>query len=78
MVGVLIRYNRRTGDRIVRVFDGPTGYQDAVNDPGFRRDRGRTGTDWEVAVIGSDSLESVKHTHSRYFSGRDLTAQYAV
>ncbi|KFI53742.1 hypothetical protein [Bifidobacterium biavatii] len=75
MVGVLIRYNRRNGDRVVKVFDGPNGYLDASRDRGFLRDMGKIGTDWEVAVIGSDSLETVKRTHSRYFSGHDRTRE---
>ena len=36
---------------------------------------GKPKGDWEIAVIGSDSLESVMHTHSRYFSGKDRTQE---
>ncbi|NMM93982.1 hypothetical protein [Bifidobacterium oedipodis] len=77
MVGMFIRYNRRTGDRVVKVYDGPNGYLEAVNDPGYVRDMGKSGTDWEVAVIGSDSMEAIKRTHSRYFTGRDRTRELA-
>ena len=75
MVGVLIRYNRKNGDRIVHVFDGPHGYLDAIHDPAYLRDMGKPKGDWEIAVIGSDSLESVMHTHSMYFSGKDRTQE---
>ncbi|KFI92211.1 hypothetical protein BISA_0607 [Bifidobacterium saguini DSM 23967] len=78
MVGVIIRYNRKTGDRCVKVYDGPNGYLDAGNDPAYLRDSAKVGTDWEVALIGSDSLASVMHTHSRYFSGKDRTKELAA
>ncbi|KAA8827184.1 hypothetical protein [Bifidobacterium myosotis] len=75
MVGVMIRYNRANGDRCVRVFDGPDGYRNAIRDPAYLRDMGRPKGDWELVVIGSDSLDTVMHTHSRYFSGRDRTKE---
>lgn len=41
MVGMVIRYNRKTGDRIVREYPGPNGYANAVSDPDFRKDMGK-------------------------------------
>jgi hypothetical protein len=75
MVGVMIRYNRKTGDRIVREFLGENGYKDAVRSKAFLRDASMLSpkNDWETVVIGADSLATVEHTHSRYFSGRDIT-----
>ncbi|MBT1162946.1 hypothetical protein [Bifidobacterium sp. SO1] len=75
MVGVLIRYNRRNGDRFVKVFDKA---DDAMNDKGFRKYMGKPDPIWETAIIMSDSLESVKHTHSRYFSGVDRTQELSA
>lgn len=72
MMGILIRYNRRTGDRVVKVFPNP---DDAVRDRGFRRDVGRCDPVWETVILLADSLETVEHTHSRYFSGEDRTRE---
>lgn len=38
---------------------------------------GRPGEDWEVVSLDSDSLETVKETHSRYFTGKQVTAMSA-
>ncbi|OZG69594.1 hypothetical protein [Bifidobacterium eulemuris] len=51
MVGALIRCNRRDGDRVVKVYGGPEGYCDVCNDPGFKRDMGKIGTDWEIVAL---------------------------
>lgn len=77
MAGVIIRYNRRTGDRVVKVYEGKHGYLDAFKDKAYRRDMTSADDDWEVALIGADSLETVKRTHSRYFSGKDRTEEWA-
>ena len=77
MVGMVIRYNRKTGDRIVREYPGPNGYANAVYDPDFRKDMGKHLGDWELAVIGSDSFDAIRTTHSRYFTGRDVTPVHA-
>lgn len=74
MMGVLIHYNRRNGDRIVKVFPNA---MNALQDNGFRNHMGGLDPIWETAIIMSDSLESVKHTHSRYFSGTDRTRELA-
>lgn len=76
MVGAIIRYNRLTGDRVVRVYEGPDGYRQAVRDKQFLSHvatDGNTGP-WELVVLGSDSMDTLKLTHSRYFSGHDITA----
>lgn len=72
MVGMIIRYNRKTGDRIVREYPGSEGYLDAVNDFEFRMNIGKHQGDWELAVIGSDSFDSIRTTHSRYFTGHEI------
>ncbi|WP_163231436.1 hypothetical protein [Bifidobacterium aerophilum] len=46
---------------------------DAVNDPDFRKDMGKHLGDWELAVIGSQSFDAIRVTHSRYFTGKDVT-----
>lgn len=79
MVGIMIRYNRRTGDRIVREYLGENGYKDAVRNRLFLRNASISSSadDLETVVIGADSLATVKRTHSRYFSGRDITSAVA-
>jgi len=78
MVGVVIHYNRRNGDRVVKVYDGSDGYLRAGRDPGYRKWMGKINTDWETVIIGSDSLSTVEHTHSRYFAGHDRTKELAA
>ena len=68
MAGFLVIYNRKTRDWSVQTFEGPDGHKDAL----LRRlelERDRTNSDVEIASLNSDSLETVKRTHSRYFEG---------
>ena len=74
MEGILIKYNRKNGDRIVHEFKGASGSMDAMKTKLFADSISSPEDDWEVVVIGSDSLSTVKRTHSRYFSGNDITA----
>lgn len=77
MVGLIVRYNRLSGDRVLKLYEGPNGYIEASRDKAYIRDMKRIGGDWEVALIGSDSLDTIKRTHSRYFSGVDKTKEMA-
>jgi hypothetical protein len=73
MEGILIKYNRKNGERIVHEYKGPDGYSDAMNAKLFSDSIANPQDGWEVVVIGSDSLSTVERTHSRYFSGLDIT-----
>jgi hypothetical protein len=71
MPGFLVEYNRRTGDWKVTEFPGPDGHRDAL----LRRlelDKARTDKSWEYVSLSSDSLKTIKKTHSRYFHGRQV------
>jgi hypothetical protein len=68
MAGFLVIYNRKSREWSVEEFDGPDGHKAAL----LRRlelEHDRTDPDVEIASLNSDSLETVKKTHSRYFEG---------
>lgn len=73
MAAFLIEYNRRTSDWSVTQFLSDTGHRDAIK-LRFERERVRTDPDIEIVSLVSDSLETIKKTHSRYFTGRELVA----
>ncbi|MFD4111634.1 hypothetical protein ACFWWU_36585 [Streptomyces sp. NPDC058650] len=71
MPGFVIEYNRRNGDHRVTAFPGAEGHRDAL----MRRlelENERVDSNWEIASLNSDSLETVMKTHARYFEGREL------
>ena len=68
MVGFLIEYNRRTRVRRVTEFATP---REAMEHR-LQLETTRTDDDVEIAALASKSLETLKQTHSRYFSGADL------
>ena len=71
MPGYLVIYNRKSRDWSVQEFEGPDGHKLAL----LRRlelERDRTDEDVEIASLNSESLGTVKKTHSRYFEGREL------
>jgi len=71
MPGYLIEYNRVSRDWRVTSFTGPEGHREAL----VRRleiEQTRSSEDWEIVSLNSDSLETVKKTHARYFEGREL------
>lgn len=70
MPGFVIEYNRRTGEWRADQFAAP---QDALTER-LRREVLRTDPDIEIASLNSDSLETVKHTHSRYFQGNEFVS----
>lgn len=71
MPGFVIEYNRRSRDYRVTTFEGEGGHRDAFEKrlelEALREDR-----DVEIVSLTSDSLETVKKTHSRYFAGQEF------
>jgi len=68
--GFVIEFNRRTRERRVHQFDAP---QDAMRYR-LQLEVERTDADVEIAALTSRSLETLQRTHSRYFTGKELTA----
>lgn len=73
MAGYVIKYNRITGERIVKEFAGPQGHREALM-LRLKMEKERESRDWEIVSLNSNSLETVQKTHSRYFTGELLTA----
>jgi hypothetical protein len=69
MPGYVIEYNRRTHTRRVTEFATP---REAM-EYRLKLEEQRTDTDIEIAALSSKSLDTLEQTHSRYFSGRELT-----
>jgi hypothetical protein len=76
MPGYVIEYNRITGDRTVLEFPGPSGHREALL-ARLRIEKERPSEDWEIVSLNSDSLETVKKTHSRYFTGKQVAQMSA-
>lgn len=70
MPGYVIEYNRRTHARRLTEFATP---HEAME---YRLglEAQRTDTDVEIAAVASRSLDMLKQTHSRYFTGEELAA----
>lgn len=66
MPGFVIQYNRRTRANTVTSFTAPDGHREAFKER-LRLERENQDPDVEIVSLGSDSLETVKKTHSRYF-----------
>ena len=62
---LLVVYHPKTGSLDVTQYDE---FRDACADC-LRLERERTDPEIEIVVIRSDSLESLKLSHSRYFMG---------
>ena len=73
MPGFVIEYNRRSRDYRVTTFEGEQGHRDAF-DLRLRLEADRQDSNVEIVSLTSDSLDTVKKTHSRYFVGRELLA----
>ncbi|RWZ79853.1 hypothetical protein [Glutamicibacter sp. HZAU] len=73
MAGFVIQYHRFSGDRIVKEFDGPEGSREALLER-LKLETERPNSDWEIVSLNSDSLETIKKTHSRYFSGHTVSS----
>ncbi|RAM37347.1 hypothetical protein [Arthrobacter globiformis] len=68
MPGFVIEYNRITGDHLVTEYSGADGHRAAL----LRRlelEKIRPSAEWEIVSLNSDSLDTVRKTHSRYFTG---------
>jgi hypothetical protein len=70
MPSYVIEYNRRTHTRRVTEF---TSAREAIEHR-LKLEGERIDHDIEIAALGSKSLETLKQTHSRYFSGEELPA----
>ena len=70
MTGFLIEYHRPSGDWSLRSFLGENGYRCAMEDS-FVLERARSSEDFEVAALASDSIETLRATHSRHFRGTE-------
>lgn len=76
MRSFLVVYNRRTGAHDVREF--PVGHGREAIRARFEEERKHRGdSDIEVVVLGSQSLEELKKTHSRYFCSARQIAESA-
>lgn len=73
MAGFLIEYNRRTSEWSVTEFPYESGHRDALL-LRLEREKLRTDPDVEIVSLASDSLATVRTTHSRYFVGRELVS----
>lgn len=73
MTAFVIEYNRKTADRTVTQFRGAEGRRAAMRRR-LELEKARTDSDVEIVSLVSDSIESLRRTHSRYFQGRDLAA----
>jgi len=62
--GYVISYHRKSGASEVKSFEGPNGHREAFAE---RLRIEKSNHDPDLEIVG-DSLESVKRTHSRYFS----------
>lgn len=71
MPSFVIEFNRRTRDRRVTEFNGPTAPRDAMSRR-LELERARDEADVEIVALTSRSLASLKKTHARYFTGREL------
>ena len=73
MPGFLILYRRHSGERQVLSYDGPDGRQRALLERLRLEADGRfKDSDIEIAAVSSDSIETVKATHARYFNGDEI------
>lgn len=70
MPGFLIEFNRRTRERRVREFVDHTEAMQLR----LQLEAARNDNDVEIAALISPSLETLRRTHSRYFTGKELTA----
>ena len=73
MSGFVIQYNRRTGASEVTSFTEPGGHREALQ-LRLRLEAERQDDDIEIVSIVSDSLDTVRRTHSRYFLREQIGA----
>ncbi len=65
----LVEFNRRTGQRRVRAFSSAR----EATLCRLQLERERVNTDIEICALSTDSLEALQTTHSRYFSGEEMS-----
>ncbi|MGV0081490.1 hypothetical protein ACRUZW_16275 [Mycobacterium colombiense] len=70
MPGYVIEYNRRTHARCVTEF--PTGSE--AMEHRLKLEAERTDKDIEIVALVSKSVDTLKQTHQRYFTGEVLAA----
>lgn len=63
MTSFVIEYHRLSGELSVTPFSNPR----EASEERFRRNQNRASSDIEVVTVTTDSLESLKRSHSRYF-----------
>ena len=70
MPGYVIVFNRQTRERRV------TEFEDSREAMRYRLELegSRTDSNLEIAALVSKSIATLERTHSRYFTGRELTA----
>jgi hypothetical protein len=68
MAGFVIQYNRRTKESEVTEFLEPNGHREAMRRR-LELERERHDPEIEIVSLASDSLQTVRRTHSRYFEG---------
>lgn len=68
MAGFVIEYNRKSGVHRVHTFPGANGHREALRCR-LQLEKVRADEGWEIASLISDSLETVRKTHARYFEG---------
>lgn len=73
MAGFVIEYNRLSGERRVHSFPGTEGHREALRRR-LELESTRESEDWEIVSLNSDSIETVRRTHARYFERDRLTA----
>jgi len=66
MSGFVIEYHRKTRESRVTSFPGDEGYREAFTER-MRLEAENTDPDVEIVSLVTDSLDSAKATHSRYF-----------
>jgi hypothetical protein len=70
MRGYVIQFNRRTGDRRVTEFATP---HEAM-EYRLQLEAERLDENIEIVALISESLETLQHTHSRYFTGEEVAS----
>ncbi|OIN80667.1 hypothetical protein K3U93_10130 [Mycobacterium malmoense] len=71
MAGYVVEYNRRTHERRITEF---VTTREAM-EYRLKLEAERTDKNVEIAALVSKSLDTLKQTHSRYFSGAELAAE---
>lgn len=74
MSAFVIEYHRASGDYRVSEYSGPSQRRLAIERRFDLERQHPRDDDWEIVSLHADSLETIKHTHSRYFLGQELKA----